>query len=78
MRKRMSYEHLDSGESMHVQFELVEEDGHWTARLHPDAEDAGELRAPTFYGATMEQAERQLRKVFEKDYELVGEAVLTE
>ena len=78
MRKRMSYEHLDSGRKMRVQFELTEGGGHWTARLHSEAEDPGEVKAPTFYGTTMEQAERQLRKLFEKDYELVGESVLEE
>ncbi len=76
MRKRMSYEHLDSGQKMHVQFELAEENGHWSAKLHPAAEAAGEVKAPTFYGATMEQAERQLRKVFEREYELVSESLL--
>lgn len=66
----MVYEHLESGKHLELVFEVFEEAGHWTARLAP--RPGQELpKAPTFYGTTREQAERQLRKVFDKEYELI-------
>lgn len=75
MRKLMTFQHLDEEKDLKVIFEITEQEGHWVAHLkYPGAE--GEIKAPTFYGETAEQAERQLRKVFEKDYELAGEEAL--
>lgn len=78
MRKLMTFEHLDTGKEMKVEFELVEEDGHWAAKFRSIEEEAqDEVKAPVFYGTSSEQAERQLRKVFEKDYELKSEEALS-
>lgn len=71
MQKMMTFEHLDTARRMRVVFHIDQEGDHWRAQLeHLDAENR-EVKAPTFYGSTPEQAERQLRKVFEREYELV-------
>ena len=67
MKKLMTYEHLDSGKRIQVEFSLTEEDGHWVARMTYRDGGMNEVKAPTFYGTTQDQAERQLRKVFDKD-----------
>jgi hypothetical protein len=78
MKKKMTYEHLENGKQMVLEFHIFEEEGHWVAKLrHLDASQA-EVKTPTFYGTTAEQAERQLRKVLDKDYELIREEVLEE
>lgn len=76
MKKKVSLEHLDTGKRMNVIFEVAEEGDHWMARLVAREEGEVDVKAPTFYGTSQEQAERQLRKVFEKEYELAGETVI--
>lgn len=78
MIKLMTYEHLESGKRLLVEFHLDREGDHWRARLRHRDESLGEIKAPTFYGSSMEQAERQLRKVFEREYELAAQETLEE
>jgi len=75
MRKIMQYEHLDTGVRMEVAFDLDDEGGRWAARMETMGAE-GPIKAPVFYGKTPEQAERQLRKVFEKEYELLGQSIV--
>lgn len=76
MKKIMNYQHLDKDTPLRVEFDIYEEDGHWVAKMRILGQ--GDVKAPTFYGASAEQAERQLRKVFMKDYELVSEEAADE
>lgn len=76
MNKRMKFQHLDKDTTLTVDFLITQEDGHWVARLRYLDEENSAVKAPTFYGQTAEQAERQLRKVFEKEYDLVAETPL--
>lgn len=76
MKKIMTYEHLDSGKTMKVEFHVFEEGGHFTAKMAMLDQEQEGVKAPTFYGSSAEQAERQLRKVWEKDYDLVGVEVI--
>lgn len=78
MHKRMTFQHLDKDTTLVVDFLITEEDGHWVARLRYPEGDTSEVKAPTFYGQSADQAERQLRKVFEKEYDLVREQGLDE
>lgn len=74
MKKIVTFEHLETGRQLEVEFHMYQEDGHWVGKLRQL--DAGnEVKAPTFYGETAEQAERQLRKLFYKDYEPAKEKV---
>ncbi|MCC6546409.1 hypothetical protein IT570_04500 [Candidatus Sumerlaeota bacterium] len=75
MLKTMTFEHLETGRKMLVEFEVRKEDEHWAARMRYLDDSQKDVRAPVFYGSTAEQAERQLRKVFEKEYDLVGQQV---
>ena len=74
MKKIVTFEHLETGRRLEVEFQVFQEDGHWVGKLRQTGADA-EVKAPTFYGETAEQAERQLRKLFYKDYEPVEERV---
>jgi len=82
----MTFEHLDTGKTLKLEFRVFLEDGHWVAQMaapetatEPATETAADQpKAPTFYGTTPEQAERQLRKTMEKEYELVGEEPLAD
>ncbi len=76
MKKLMTFEHLDNENTLKVHFLIEHKDDHWVARMEPLGENPDAPRSPTFYGTSAEQAERQLRKVFEKDYELVSEEPL--
>lgn len=73
----MTYENLDSGKKLQVEFNLTEEGGHWVARMTYRDGGMNAVQAPTFYGATINQAERQLRKVFDKEYELISEETIS-
>jgi len=73
MKKKLTYRHLDNDSTMEVILHLYEEAGHWVARI----ESVGDaVKTPTFYGTTLEQAERQMRKVLEREHELVAEKVI--
>lgn len=72
IQKKLTYEHLDSGRVAVVLVQLSQEGDHWAARMTT----AEAVRAPVFYGRTPDQAERQLRKVFDREYELRSEEVL--
>lgn len=78
MIKKMTYENIDSGEMMEVFFELRQEGERWSAQLRKREGKEEGVGAPVFYGLTADQAERQLRKVFDKDYDLTGQAVVEE
>jgi hypothetical protein len=78
MVKLMTFEHLENGKRMEVEFHVVREGDHWAARLRQLDEKGEAVRAPVFYGATVDQAERQLRKVFEREYDLVGQRLVDE
>ena len=71
MIKKFTYENLDSGAKLEVRVDLSEENGRWAATLIRD-KDAPGPGAPVFYGTTSEQAERQLRKIFDKDHDLIS------
>lgn len=73
MKKKLTYRHLDNDSTMEVILHLYEEEGHWVAKIESSA-DA--VKTPTFYGTTIDQAERQMRKVLERDHELVAEKVI--
>ncbi|HMX61499.1 MAG TPA: hypothetical protein PKD58_00360 [Candidatus Sumerlaeota bacterium] len=73
MLKKMTFEHLETGRTLLVEFDVQKEGDHWAARMRYLDEGRKDLRAPVFYGSSAEQAERQLRKVFEKEYELTGQ-----
>lgn len=74
MIKKLTYENLDTGNRMEVRLELLNEDGRWSAKLLQN-DPTSPHGAPVFYGFTPDQAERQLKKVFEKDHDLVEESV---
>lgn len=74
MIKKLTYENLDNGSRMEILVELLEDNGRWSASIVK--KEGSDTAAPVFYGHTSEQAERQLRKVFEKDYDLVSEMVV--
>ena len=76
MKKTMTYENLDTGKQIKVEFHIFEKDDHWVAEMRYADENEQPDRTPVFYGTTPEQAERQLRKVLDKDYDLVSEAVV--
>jgi len=76
MRKLMTFQHFDSGKTLKLEFRVFEEDGHWAAQIASQEGIDATSKAPTFYGTTPEQAERQLRKVFEKEYDLVSAEIL--
>lgn len=74
MRKKLIYENLDNGTRSEFLIRVEHEGDHFAARL----ETQGDVRTPVFYGTTQEQAERQLRKVLERDRELIEESVVVE
>ncbi|MDX2176015.1 MAG: hypothetical protein SF028_06045 [Candidatus Sumerlaeia bacterium] len=78
MRKKLTYEHLDNGSRREVVLHIYEEDGHFVSKIDSLDGSADAPAAPTFYGTTPEQAERQTRKVLEKDWELVAEEAVGE
>lgn len=76
MKKLMVYEHLDTRKRLEVEFNLTKEGDHYAARMtYRDGGMRG-VEAPVFYGTSAEQAERQLRKVFDKEYDLVEEQAI--
>lgn len=78
MRRIVTLEHLESGRRMEVEFHVFEEAGHWVGKLRQTDAQEADVKAPTFYGQTAEQAERQLRKLFYKDYDVVEERMAEE
>lgn len=78
MIKKMTYENIDSGETLEVHFELRKDGDRWSAQLKKSPGEQEGPGAPVFYGMTADQAERQLRKVFDKDHDLVAQAVVEE
>ncbi len=73
MRKLIVFEHLDNGTTLEAEIEVIEEDGHWKASITKLEGEGERVQAPKFYGSTPDQAERQLIKVFEKEYDLISQ-----
>jgi hypothetical protein len=72
MRKTLILENLETGARTPVVV-VVERAGEgWQARMETSLPGTP---APIFYGFTPEQAERQLRKVLEKDAEVVEQKI---
>jgi hypothetical protein len=77
-RKSYQYQHLETGSKMTVVAELAITGDHWAITLVQNESENRSSRTPVFYGTSAEQAERQLLKIYEKDYDLLSVEEITD